>query len=391
MAQTNNLSNINFMSKERFDSLTEIDDNQLYAVEFPFNDEDLVHTHSDEEINGEKTFNSSPIVPTILDTKDASKKVATTEFVQNVANTKQDIATAVNYDNITNCITEIPQDIKLELLNGELKVLAETVGYMPNGFESDGTTPKFEKITLPTDASLKQLYDNDEQFVVLYHINAQSTFIGIANLGKTYESRPTPIGDYSLHYVKNENKCLWDVPEGFIECTFPIANVARSSSDGFTKINQIFNGFGYIGSTVFALPGVKGLIPNGRNDDGTLNNILVQITSVTINSYSGTNKLFWGFTSGNHIYYQTQSAVIYDEKKNTTNWNTAIFASGEVFNGTTISNFVTKTTFHAVDYNEVKSVVFPSQTGNAGKALLTDGENTYWGDTSGVIIRDWSS
>nr|DAM10457.1 MAG TPA: hypothetical protein [Caudoviricetes sp.] len=32
----------------------------------------------------------------------------------------------------------------------------------------------------------------------------------------------------------------------------------------------------------------------------------------------------------------------------------------------------------------------PSQTGNEGKALLTDGENAYWGDTSGVIIRDWS-
>lgn len=33
---------------------------------------------------------------------------------------------------------------------------------------------------------------------------------------------------------------------------------------------------------------------------------------------------------------------------------------------------------------------FPPQEGNAGKALLTDGENAYWGDTSGVIIRDWS-
>lgn len=32
----------------------------------------------------------------------------------------------------------------------------------------------------------------------------------------------------------------------------------------------------------------------------------------------------------------------------------------------------------------------PSQAGNEGKALITDGENAYWGDTSGVIIRDWS-
>ena len=41
-------------------------------------------------------------------------------------------------------------------------------------------------------------------------------------------------------------------------------------SDGtITSIDQVFNGFGYIGSTVFALPGVKVQAPNGRNEDGT--------------------------------------------------------------------------------------------------------------------------
>lgn len=32
----------------------------------------------------------------------------------------------------------------------------------------------------------------------------------------------------------------------------------------------------------------------------------------------------------------------------------------------------------------------PSQSGNAGKFLTTDGTNASWGDTSSVIIRDWS-
>lgn len=32
----------------------------------------------------------------------------------------------------------------------------------------------------------------------------------------------------------------------------------------------------------------------------------------------------------------------------------------------------------------------PEQDGKTGKALFTDGTNAYWGDVSGVTIRDWS-
>ena len=59
-------------------------------------------------------------------------------------NAKQDVATAVNYDNITNCITEIPQDIKLELNNGTLTLKAGSKVY-----KLDGTS-----ITINTDVSL---------------------------------------------------------------------------------------------------------------------------------------------------------------------------------------------------------------------------------------------
>lgn len=32
----------------------------------------------------------------------------------------------------------------------------------------------------------------------------------------------------------------------------------------------------------------------------------------------------------------------------------------------------------------------PEQDGKTGKALFTNGTNAYWGDVSGVTIRDWS-
>ena len=53
----------------------------------------------------------------------------------------------------TNCITEIPQDIKLELLNGELKVLAGSIVYVPNGKNTDGSN-KFDKVLITEDVSL---------------------------------------------------------------------------------------------------------------------------------------------------------------------------------------------------------------------------------------------
>lgn len=53
----------------------------------------------------------------------------------------------------TNRILEIPQDIKLELNNGILTLKAGSKVYIPNGFESDGTTPHFNVNTTENDAS----------------------------------------------------------------------------------------------------------------------------------------------------------------------------------------------------------------------------------------------
>ena len=52
---------------------------------------------------------------------------------------------------MTNCITEIPQDIKLELNDGTLTLKAGSKLYVPNGFEQDGTTPKFDVVITNTD------------------------------------------------------------------------------------------------------------------------------------------------------------------------------------------------------------------------------------------------
>ena len=58
--------------------------------------------------------------------------------------------------------------------------------------------------------------------------------------------------------------------------SFPIAICTKTSTSDdnlLTSIDQVFNGMGYIGSTIWVDKGVKGLIPNGRNQDGSLKSI----------------------------------------------------------------------------------------------------------------------
>lgn len=65
--------------------------------------------------------------------------------------------------------------------------------------------------------------------------------------------------------------------------SLPICKFLRTYGT-VTSINQVFNGLGYIGSTFFVLPSVKGLIPNGFNADGSLNSIEFEVPSVVTGS-----------------------------------------------------------------------------------------------------------
>ncbi len=75
---TKKLTNINFMPKSQFDTITAEDDTQIYAVET-----DIVETTGNQTIDGVKTFSSSPQVPTPV-TSANSNEIANCEWVNNV-------------------------------------------------------------------------------------------------------------------------------------------------------------------------------------------------------------------------------------------------------------------------------------------------------------------
>lgn len=101
-----------------------------------------------------------------------------------------------------------------------------------------------------------------------------------------------------------------------INCYLPIClathNADGTAKSGWKSIDQVLNGFGYIGSTVFVLPGVKYEYANGLNSDGAYVNGFGETTSVLTTTYtyttSTTQSLF--ITNNNDIWRCGQFFVV---------------------------------------------------------------------------------
>ena len=74
---------------------------------------------------------------------------------------------------------------------------------------------------------------------------------------------------------------------GFIQGSIKTIN---TNSLGQTSIERIFNGFGFMGGAIFLLPGVKGLIANGKNPDGTYKTIDYVSSKVVVRFDMSTNR-----------------------------------------------------------------------------------------------------
>lgn len=284
-------------------------------------------------------------------------------------------STNVNYTNITNCITEIPQDIKLELNNGTLTLKAGSKVYVPNGFESDGTTPKFDVKIIGQDLTVT--FDNTIQKGVI--ISPNNT-MDHGNLAYHFISSSTaPSISWGFWYDLTNNQIKWtnNGSTWISGYSLPIC-IATGTNGSVTSIDQVFNGFGYIGSTVFALPGIKGLIPNGRNEDGSLKNIEFETTSVLTftRTWDTQTPQTWFIDKDLSMFiydYYIESkekpskinTVWYNPSTNTTyrKGDSGDFVElpcipiSPVGTGGSITSFTPKTAFHAVDWNDRETVV----------------------------------
>ena len=186
----------------------------------------------------------------------------------------------------TNCLTYIPNDIKLSVSDGKLTLKAGSKVYVPNGFNEDGSK-RFDEVIVPSDKGCGPHLYNNSNLIAAYLPSFGS--LNTSGGNPTHEGTTLPGASasgytYSFFYNTSENKCYHSTTSGdtfiWVESSLPIGIVTRTAEVGYTTINQIFNGIGYIGSTIFALPGVKLLSSNGWNEDGTYKNEYIEIKKV---------------------------------------------------------------------------------------------------------------
>ena len=174
----------------------------------------------------------------------------------------------VGYNQITNCITEILQDIKLEINNGAITLKAGSKVYNGNGVLKTTTTDI---------SSANANYDG--QVLIALSKDFDVLLTGFVP-GETVSELPTSAASFKIYYNTTDKKCYLDTTDGWQECSLPIA-LGTSTVSSWVSIDQVFNGFGFIGSTIFALPGVKGLSPNSNDSlTGIKKNNIISIENI---------------------------------------------------------------------------------------------------------------
>ena len=195
---------------------------------------------------------------------------------------------------MTNCIAEIPQDIKVELNDGNLTLKAGSKVWVPDGLNKDGSK-KFTVIEVGEDVLLlKSLVATYTTGNYTWCFNPTLNKIqGGNNVYNQVQSGSTIVIDdvnsgYVMFYDVVNNVIKYTADKGASYETgysLPFCITSLTNGTGITNIDQVFNGFGFIDSTVFALPSVKAIAPNGRNADGSLNNTKITINNVEVKTF----------------------------------------------------------------------------------------------------------
>lgn len=284
----------------------------------------------------------------------------------------------IGYKQISNCITEIPQDIKLELNSDySITLKAGSKLYIPNGFETDGTTKKFDEVIIESDITNTRTGSELQEF--LFGTNNSLNFWRYLYSGDTAPSEQQAMVWYDT--ANNIIKYTTDTGASWINSGFslPLCIYTRFES-GIKSIDQVFNGFGFIGSTLFILPGVEGLAPNGRNEDGTLNNTIIKSSAISTrligsSNYNTKNVLY--FNGSNSIgiklyknYYLDKEKNLLAEINNDGTFNryigggTAIVGGEFICDNSKIISLKSYTTYQAVDRNDSSWIAQQSMPSN---------------------------
>lgn len=285
---------------------------------------------------------------------------------------------------MTNCITKIPQDIKVEIGTGanagKLIVKAGTKKTVPSG---DGV---FVQEVIPDDI-IGETGSGTGDFFVFVNIENVGLVTPPANLLWSGDAVPTTFtSGYAMWYDTDANDIKFTSDSGSTwksGYSFPLAVVHRENGV-YTYVVETFNGFGLLASTRFCLPGVEWNSADGTNLDGTprnQHNVLTHVVTETHNVANSkcimqviTTDGTW--TTSVYVESETMPDVSSDRyvcwykpsehiiRFHTPSSGWLIGESGAICYGTfqtdankRITNFRTKKPFVAVDANEADYVI----------------------------------
>lgn len=211
---------------------------------------------------------------------------------------------------ITNCLREIPQRIKYTLVDGVLTILKGSVCIVPYG-------TKDKTADLPKGATFInenfKVYDtqfSDGKFFVWAELvndiaDTEATTDSVLRLCEINitnnrlehkfktDSGTSEASFTGIYYQINDNR-IANYTAGVVTdeyLSLPVAQVLSNGSYISGSIEEVFDSMGYIGSTIWAGKGMKGLVSIDRNADGSLINEEVTIDKLYTLTYT------WGTTS----------------------------------------------------------------------------------------------
>ena len=259
----------------------------------------------------------------------------------------------LNKSQITNCVLEVPQRINYTLSNGTLTIKAGSKVIVPN------KANKFDEITLSKDIPCN-IANSDKNMLFIRGGNA---YIARRLSSQTGSGTTNPTTGYHGFYNTTDN-IVYDIRDGVTQnlglLSLPVL-IFTSDDTGVVSVDEVFNGFGCIGNTIFCNKGVKALIPNGRNANGTLKNTEITTSKVLVdtrNIKSSTFNLVLNASS-----FSNWTVANYDFERNYTtnssggNISRAIVGTCETDSTGRIINFKPYLPFRAVDYNEFNTKV----------------------------------
>lgn len=213
-----------------------------------------------------------------------------------------------------NGVSYIPHDIDFEIVNGTTPTLhAGSEVWVPYGKAApalsvgdslnsgiitaiswDGSR-LFYKVRYDTDLS-DDITNDPASAEFVTSISPAHSFWWFA-FHYSQDTAPSNFGQNALWWDSSTNIVKITIDSGATwqnYASLPIGVFTMAGTGATKKVKHVFNGFGYIGSTVFAVPGVKGLMADGLNEDGSYKTIERTFDKMVMRTMAFNRSAFYG-------------------------------------------------------------------------------------------------